>query len=323
MNQAKETGHPLFTPTLVGCAIAVRRDYFDYIGHFDENLRVWGGENIELGFRVWMCGGRVVTVMCSRVGHVFKEFPYKFDGNKEEIVHKNLIRVTETWMDGLRKYFYASTRVFPFKRAELNAEEQKSLEERQALRSQLNCQNFEWYMRNIIPEVEAPPMSAILYGEIMNLRTRACFEVSPDYYVGLTYVCYDHKIIPENYFYINKDGLLVYRDKCVGINPPFPALRIVECPQDPATFAKFGLWFTDNQGPTWGKLMVQKLNAKGEAETFCIVQVTNVLNIHKGEQMPQLSSCETNNFMYWSFTYKFDWQQVPKHALISNAPVIL
>jgi len=69
---AVETGLPFPSPTLVGCAIAVDRDYFMKLGAFDEGMRIWGGENIELGFRTWMCGGQVKTVICSRVGHVFK-----------------------------------------------------------------------------------------------------------------------------------------------------------------------------------------------------------------------------------------------------------
>jgi len=59
-------------------------------------------------------------------------------------VQKNLIRVAETWMDSLKKFFYASTRVYPFKRATLNEEEMKSLQERKELRKRLKCQNFEW-----------------------------------------------------------------------------------------------------------------------------------------------------------------------------------
>ena len=69
---AVQTGLPFPSPTLVGCAIAVERSYFMKLGAFDEGMRIWGGENIELGFRTWMCGGQVKTVVCSRVGHVFK-----------------------------------------------------------------------------------------------------------------------------------------------------------------------------------------------------------------------------------------------------------
>jgi len=47
------------TPTLVGCALAVRKDYFLSIGGFDDDMEIWGAENIELAFRVWMCGGQV------------------------------------------------------------------------------------------------------------------------------------------------------------------------------------------------------------------------------------------------------------------------
>ena len=50
---------PHRTPTLVGCALAVRKDYFLSIGGFDEDMEIWGAENIELAFRVWMCGGQV------------------------------------------------------------------------------------------------------------------------------------------------------------------------------------------------------------------------------------------------------------------------
>jgi len=64
----------------------------------------------------------------------------------------------------------------------------------------------------------------------MNLKTRACWEISDDYYVTMTYFCFEHKIIPKNNFAITNDGLLRYRDKCVQIVPPKPYLLLAECP---------------------------------------------------------------------------------------------
>ena len=62
------------------------------VGGFDQGLNIWGGENIELSLRAWMCGGRMVIHPCGRIAHVFKPFSYTFDGDKETIIAKNSIR---------------------------------------------------------------------------------------------------------------------------------------------------------------------------------------------------------------------------------------
>ncbi len=57
---------PHRTATLVGCAFAVNRRHFLDIGGFDEGMNVWGGENLELAMRNWLCAGPVSfwTVRC-------------------------------------------------------------------------------------------------------------------------------------------------------------------------------------------------------------------------------------------------------------------
>lgn len=42
---------------MIGCSFVTNRDYFGELGLLDSGMDVYGGENIELGIRVCVCGG--------------------------------------------------------------------------------------------------------------------------------------------------------------------------------------------------------------------------------------------------------------------------
>lgn len=169
-NNIKETDI-IRCPVMAGGLFSIDKKYFSELGMYDPGLDVWGGENMEISFKVWMCGGEIEIVPCSRVGHIFRnDNPYSFPKDRVRTVERNLARVAEVWLDQYKELFYGHAYHLLLSRVDVG-----DLTQQTRLRERLRCKSFQWYLENVYPDLEAPLVRAS--GLLVNVALAGCIAV--------------------------------------------------------------------------------------------------------------------------------------------------
>ncbi|NXD46049.1 GALT6 acetylgalactosaminyltransferase, partial [Copsychus sechellarum] len=194
----KDETFPIKSPTFAGGLFAISRSYFEHIGSYDDQMEIWGGENVEMSFRVWQCGGQVEIIPCSVVGHVFRsKSPHTFPKGTQ-VISRNQVRLAEVWMDDYKEIFYRRNQ-----QASQMAREKTfgDISERRRLRERLHCRNFTWYLQNVYPEMFVPDLTPAFYGAIKNEGTKSCLDVGENNHGGKPLIMYPcHGLGGNQYF---------------------------------------------------------------------------------------------------------------------------
>ncbi|XP_013772731.1 polypeptide N-acetylgalactosaminyltransferase 13-like [Limulus polyphemus] len=273
---------PLRTPTMAGGLFSIDRDYFEYLGKYDEGMYIWGGENLELSFRIWMCGGTLEIVTCSHVGHVFrKSTPYTFPGGTSKIVNHNNARLASVWLDEWKDFYYA---INPgAKKAEMG-----DVTSRKQLREKLKCKSFRWYLENIYPESQMP-LDYYYLGEIKNVESGNCLDTfgrKSGEHVAMS-SC--HGLGGNQVFAYTKRQQIMSDDNCLDAASPKGPVKLIRC----HGMGGNQMWMYDNKERTIRHVNTGRCLTKPE---------------DKDVTLPVLKECDETNSQKWAMQGKFKWQ---------------
>ncbi|CAF1013872.1 unnamed protein product [Rotaria sp. Silwood1] len=208
MKRRKNRTDPIRSPTMAGGLFAIDRDWFEQLGMYDPGMDIWGGENLELSFKLWQCGGELLCAPCSHVGHVFrKRSPYSWPKNVN-VVRKNTVRLAEVWLDEYKHYYY--------ERINYQLGDYGDISDRLKIRENLQCKPFKWFLDNIYPE-QFVPGESLYYGEIRSQgKINVCIdsqEVEDRDRAIIGYPC--HGQGGNQYFLYSKNYEVRREEKCL------------------------------------------------------------------------------------------------------------
>lgn len=173
----KDNTEPIACPGQAGGLWSMDREFYYETGGYDLHMHYWGGENVEMSMRVWMCGGRIEVTPCSQVYHIFREKQAAYTVDFSDTL-RNQLRAAYVWTD---KHF-DSIQLLNIVEGQVMPESLgPGLVERAALREKMQCKSFDWYLKNVLPMANGDAyQSTDTMLNIVHGRTGHCLDAGDE-----------------------------------------------------------------------------------------------------------------------------------------------
>lgn len=109
-----------------------------------------------------MCGGKLESIPCSHVEHIFRKKSLYSWGTGTNVLRKTSVRLAEVWVDDYKQYYYEKIKynlvcfLFLIEQFVLFKGNYGDVSSRQELRQDLGCKSFKWHLNKIFPELFIP-----------------------------------------------------------------------------------------------------------------------------------------------------------------------
>ena len=212
---------PIRSEAMAGGLFAIGRRYFFELGAYDEGMEIWGAENLELSFRIWLCGGELEILPCSRVAHIFRErhASYSFPQGSSETITKNILRTIYVWLGEYREEYFRRrphNRHLPY--GDISA--------RLELKEKLECKSFKWYLTHIASEIQVPGKNVPAAGPIKNTVTSLCIDTEGRTNGDVKVHACSAEAPNQYILYTDKNELLWDDDTCLDVSNYNPGTSV-------------------------------------------------------------------------------------------------
>jgi len=155
-----------FIPVISGGLLGISKMWWNETGGYDEEMRGWGGENLDQSLRSWLCGGEIVLARNSFVAHMWRQPSDRrtranYQVDKGDIV-RNRMRAASAWFGDFKK------KLSDFG---LQADGWGDTNNMLNVKQRLQCKSFAWFMhrfRNVYEDGGLLPAETFRLRETRN-----------------------------------------------------------------------------------------------------------------------------------------------------------